>query len=762
MTQRWPGHGEESGKSENSFRMSISSEPPEAKENDTDTTPDYASQNSDSGYSSEPGMRSTTQTYNSKAARQQKKIKFGHRNETKPHRFSSGHALSEEERAGKLLIANSFELFDQIRSNSSLHNMFISKKLWKQALKFRGKLASTEYQNFFRYYLKSPHDGAEFYISAPINDQNERIALLIRNSLSIGLLLQQSMVMRISFALVPPDDPDSDEIGTNKLLQMIDKLIFEQQFSLTVNGNSVDVVAMDDNREDVAEEKQFCPWGIEYMVYDGEFIIEKENNVTLMYVNKTNSYVEVGKFDLYVLLSGNNNADQTNFTNMMSYAFVCFMPRIIQKECKQIRLSKDEYYVAGDNKSIVFEEKIYDIFSYRVLDETTGEIKICMPPSFNNDKGTLLPQFVIIESGCSSDFNGALRAEGYMTLVLGRVSCFALSCVILTYLLFSKMRNLPGLNMMNLTFCLLVTQVIFAEGIGEKRPWLCSGVAISLHYTLLAAHFWMNIMSYDVYKTFTSPVITHIREKKKYFPRYALYAWGIPFIVVSFCVFIDFSHLFAGVSIGYGNVDSPSTDLNFSNYNYTNEEGDPINSSYTSATDEHQIHPCWITQPLAALIAFGSIILTFFLVNCIFFGKTIMSISRTAKIAKKSLTTRHSNSSFQKVADNSEVMLYVKMSSVMGFTWIFGLSSSILSSFVRPATYTACTTVHVLAILFIILNSSQGIFIFVAFVCNRRVFALYKDFIHNIKIYLAMKRRGSLFSISSTVSLSRNAPSNKL
>ncbi|CAG5130031.1 unnamed protein product [Candidula unifasciata] len=218
----------------------------------------------------------------------------------------------------------------------------------------------------------------------------------------------------------------------------------------------------------------------------------------------------------------------------------------------------------------------------------------------------------------------------------------------------------------------------------------------------------MNVVSYDVYKTFTNPVIQNrARETRKYFYRYALYAWGAPLFIVSLCMFIDFTTA--------------------------------TSSNDTSVTDEKTIHTCWITQPLAALIAFGAIILLIFFINCIFFGKTIACISKTAKMAKKSLGVRNSNSSVHKRTDTSEVMLYVRMSTVMGFTWIFGLSSSILSS-----------------ILFTILNTSQGFLIFIAFVCNRRVLGLYMDLFHKAKLLLGHGRRSGIFSVSSTLSSSQN------
>ena len=92
-------------------------------------------------------------------------------------------------------------------------------------------------------------------------------------------------------------------------------------------------------------------------------------------------------------------------------------------------------------------------------------------------------------------------------------------------------------------FGLVPTYVFFISF--QQTEWLCTAIAASLHYFFLASHLWMNVMSYDVYRTFagSSCVLTRVRDKTKYFPRYAAYAWGTPMLIVGVCLFIDLSHL---------------------------------------------------------------------------------------------------------------------------------------------------------------------------------------------------------------------------
>lgn len=67
-------------------------------------------------------------------------------------------------------------------------------------------------------------------------------------------------------------------------------------------------------------------------------------------------------------------------------------------------------------------------------------------------------------SSCYVNYENLLKAEGYMTAVMGRVSIVALASVLITYCLFPKLRNLPGVNIVNLTTALFIAEIIFITG----------------------------------------------------------------------------------------------------------------------------------------------------------------------------------------------------------------------------------------------------------------------------------------------------------
>ena len=74
------------------------------------------------------------------------------------------------------------------------------------------------------------------------------------------------------------------------------------------------------------------------------------------------------------------------------------------------------------------------------------------------------PSRVLLYKNCGNGYEHWLKAEGYLTAVLSRVSIVALFSVLLTYCLFPRLRNLPGVNTMSLTFALFLAEVIFITG----------------------------------------------------------------------------------------------------------------------------------------------------------------------------------------------------------------------------------------------------------------------------------------------------------
>jgi len=73
------------------------------------------------------------------------------------------------------------------------------------------------------------------------------------------------------------------------------------------------------------------------------------------------------------------------------------------------------------------------------------------------------------------------------------------------------------------------------------------------------------------------------------------------------------------------------------------------------------------------------------------------------------------------------------MSTVLGFTWIFGLVNAFICSVSTPGM--------VFAYLYSVLNGLEGVMIFAAFTCNRRVYQLYKELFESKKWFRNLKKK---------------------
>ena len=258
---------------------------------------------------------------------------------------------------------------------------------------------------------------------------------------------------------------------------------------------------------------------------------------------------------------------------------------------------------------------------------------------------------------------------------LSVVSCFL---VILTYLLFKDIRTFPGRILMILSLVILLSNLLFlasgplTDGFPDSID-LCVAIAILLHLLFLLQFSWMSIMSFEITRTLYLGTRMKLKDTVSYkrwlFVRYLIGGCGVPVLIVVIAVIVNFS-----------------------------TDGLVLYGVY----EDMRVGSCWINHAESAVIAFVvplaiSIIINMFLF--VFATVLLCDASRTqAKLGKKK------NVSYFRV--NFAVF------SVSGMTWLFGFIAILARS--QWAWYP-----------FIVLNSTQGVTIFIAFVFTKRVFKLY-------------------------------------
>lgn len=322
------------------------------------------------------------------------------------------------------------------------------------------------------------------------------------------------------------------------------------------------------------------------------------------------------------------------------------------------------------------------------------------------------------------------------------VVCLALHIAIHTAL--PKLRNLPGKNLLSLSCALFTAQLLFLMGIGLREVvgyGLCAAMGVMTHWSYLAAFFWMNVMGFDICRTFSGSLTRHRgipgREQRSTFRYYSLYAWGFPTLIVTLGLTLDLSHLSEYYAPHYG--------------------------SHMCWMDDwapaYGTKVCWISNRSGLGVFFVLPMAVLLFENLILFSCTVFSILKQRKAAQFALDK---NQTYRKASEDKRssvtdrlqppggsrpgastndkqkirFILYIKLGLIMGLGWIFGFAA-------------ALAKVAVLWYPFIFFNALQGTFIFVAFACKRKVY------------YMLYQWATNRPHPSDTSSSSRTTPSNK-
>lgn len=265
----------------------------------------------------------------------------------------------------------------------------------------------------------------------------------------------------------------------------------------------------------------------------------------------------------------------------------------------------------------------------------------------------------------------------YIGCPLSVVGCLL---TILTFALFKELRTLPSKILIQLSISILIGNLLILisgpliEGI-EGAEVLCKPSAILTHYVFLAQFSWMCIMSTEIarnlYHAFRMKTSESKAHRTKLLVIYTLTGWCVPLFIVTLTVIINFT---TTNLVLYGELEDGT-------------EG-----------------PCWINHGTSLLISFILPVAISLLYNAVIF--IFVTIYLCAS----------SHSQFKVTGKNKMVYLRLNLAnfSVTGLTWVFGFIALL------PQLNWAW-------IPYIIFNSTQGLAIFLAFLCTKRVAQLYRS-----------------------------------
>ncbi|CAH1776884.1 unnamed protein product [Owenia fusiformis] len=251
---------------------------------------------------------------------------------------------------------------------------------------------------------------------------------------------------------------------------------------------------------------------------------------------------------------------------------------------------------------------------------------------------------------------------GLLTIICTTLSLVCMFIRLILQPFVPLFQNFPGKLQFSFILSLFLASLLFLIGpncihINE----LCVTLGVLIHWSYLAVFTWTVIIARDMFYIFSPSSFAKSTDTNvSVLKLYTLLAWGIPAVIVAISLGLDFSDIDPAFKPMYGRG------------------------------------ICWISQRYALLIFFTTPIAVSILVNIGFFIPTAISLWKSTK---------------QRVQSSNQTSeypfgIYAKLFCLMGFTWIF--------AFIAPYNIA-------LWYIFIVLNASQGVYIFLAFVLRKQV-----------------------------------------
>ncbi len=320
--------------------------------------------------------------------------------------------------------------------------------------------------------------------------------------------------------------------------------------------------------------------------------------------------------------------------------------------CEKVLLTKDEIIKGPSGILINTKAGSVNVSSRDYVSMANGSLLVCQSVvTIGESNSTIIPNTAML----------------VLSSIGSAISLLALLITLVTYLIFPKLQTIPGKCVMSLTICLFLAQLVFLiNPVFVASQSACVAIAAINHGLWLAVFCWMNVLAFDLSSTFANmSKIANIPQNIKRFFVYSAYAWSLPLQIVVICLVLHF------------------TDITI--------------FQYGSST------LCWISGFWPLLGAFGIPVLTIICANFILFVRAAIYLHAAMKIAKRARSDKN---------DHHKLILYIKLSSLMGFTWVFGFLANI-------------NALDFLWYIFIIFNSIQGVYIFLTFSFTKRIRAMW-------------------------------------
>ncbi|XP_063222232.1 G-protein coupled receptor Mth2-like isoform X4 [Bacillus rossius redtenbacheri] len=225
----------------------------------------------------------------------------------------------------------------------------------------------------------------------------------------------------------------------------------------------------------------------------------------------------------------------------------------------------------------------------------------------------------------------------YPACMLASLPCLA--ATFLAYAVVPRLRNLHGKVLMcHVASLFLLYLVLAAADLGAFRPGTvaCVVAAFIIYFSFLASFFWLNVMCFDIWWTFSGfrPLRGSEKEREhKKFVMYSVYAWGSSSLLLLVCLLTD-------------------------RHPYVRER---------VLSPQFGKDRCWFTTQSAEAAYFYGPMGLIVLCNIVLF---VLTALRIVKLKKETAMLKGEESRRHDVEENKQrFVLYLKLFVVMGVNW---------------------------------------------------------------------------------------------
>ncbi len=291
-----------------------------------------------------------------------------------------------------------------------------------------------------------------------------------------------------------------------------------------------------------------------------------------------------------------------------------------------------------------------------------GHISLTLVFDFDTSDGLVVGKQRASGSSKSSD-NEHIDILGIITLFCISISMVCLLIRLFLHNLVPHFWTLAGKMQLQLTIAFFLAFLFLLLGaLTTKFYSVCYFCAVAQNFGFLAAFSWMTAIAFESWKAFGPKAhLYRPGDNEMGILRICIITWSTPAIFTAITITFDF------------------TDID-----------DTFKPTFADEL-------CWYGQRYALLIYFGIPVAVSIIINTVLF--TITSIELNIALRKSRAMSKQ---------DRKNVSIYIRLFSLMGITWILGFISPFID--------------HIVAdVIFVVMNSLQGLFLFVAFVCQRKV-----------------------------------------